>query len=106
VSGLTCLLCGRVAGDVRMALVRYAAAHQADGKPFGSMPRCSNVDECQARTEANGDAWPLNDGPDLPTQGVALRVGRRVTPQSQEAIAGAFVPVVVEVLNAEEVEFE
>jgi hypothetical protein len=100
-----CELCGRIDADVRMALVRYAEEHQVDGKPFGSMPRCHNADECRSRTQANGDAWPLDDAL-LPTQGVTMRVGRQITPDAQKEVGDAFVPVAAAVLNADEVSFE
>ncbi len=54
----TCLLCGHMDLGVRMALVRYRK-----GEPYGSIPRCKDVDRCRRRVEANGDEWPVADTP-------------------------------------------
>lgn len=51
-----CVLCHRVAPDVRMALLRFEAAGQFY---FGTDPRCSDHAACQERVEASGEEWPL-----------------------------------------------
>jgi len=105
-SGQTCLLCGRTDVDVRMALVRYAEEHRVNEQPFGALYRCKDAVECRARVEASGkDPWPLDDTTTMPTQVVAMRVGRRLTPDSQANVADKFVPVAAAVLNGEEVDF-
>jgi hypothetical protein len=43
---------------VVMALVRYRVP---DGKPFGAIWRCADVDDCKARVDAAGQEWELTD---------------------------------------------
>lgn len=58
-----CAICGvspREA-EVRPGLIRWA------GEAFRvtSAPRCTDREGCRKRVEANGDAWDVDDAPEL-----------------------------------------
>ena len=52
----TCVLCGAMSLDVRMAMIRWR-----DGT-YGSGPRCHDVEACFRRVLDRGDEWLIYDG--------------------------------------------
>jgi hypothetical protein len=54
---LSCALCGISGPQVRPFLVEWA--EPIGNRRFDVMPRCSDVAECRARVEQQGEPWPL-----------------------------------------------
>lgn len=53
-----CALCGHTdKRDLRYALVHWREADP--GMQYAHVPRCTNVEACRARVQANGESWPL-----------------------------------------------
>lgn len=64
---LACLVCGHESDDRRVVAVSIARYLEAvEGRSFLSIPRCLDAGACRTRTEAQGDAWPLDDATPAP----------------------------------------
>jgi hypothetical protein len=66
-AALTCLICGHETADRRAVEVHLARFREpVEGRLFATIPRCLDFAACRARCEANGEAWPLDDGTPRP----------------------------------------
>jgi len=53
-----CLLCGVEGPQIRIALVEWK---EPEPDRYSAIPRCSDVEGCRSRIEAEGETWPLTE---------------------------------------------
>lgn len=81
---LTCLICGHETSDRRAVDAHLARFREpVEGRLFATIPRCLDFAACRVRCEANGDAWPLDDGTPAPLRPVPE--ARAAPPPSRSA---------------------